>query len=377
MLGMYSIVKGECDPLFSQVKDQFLANLTESSPSELGAALAVYVDDELVVDLWGGYLDSQRNRAWRRDTPSCVFSCTKGIVAILAMRLVQAGILDYDERVATYWPEYGCHGKEDTRVKQLLSHQAGLPVLAMDLAPGEIWNWKAVTGALAASEPRWAVGTRHGYHALTWGYLVGCLLERASGLPLRVLLQQEVCDPLQVNFSFGLAAEKIASAATLVSTSPDASPVVSLEKATRLDEAALLTAEVASSDSWRAALIPGANGHCSAIDLATIYQGLIASDSTYLDKNIIAEATTVQVSGKDQVLGLESAYGLGFQLATADLTPGFSQGRSCWGHKGIYGSTGFVDPDKNLAVGYVMNRCGDMNGDQRSSRLLAAIYDCL
>jgi CubicO group peptidase (beta-lactamase class C family) len=150
-----------------------------------------------------------------------------------------------------------------------------------------------------------------------------------------------------------------------------------LEKITKLDEAVLLAPAVANSQHWRATLIPGANGHCSAIYLATFYQSLIAAGITYLYQNILAQATAVQVSGKDAVLRVESAYGMGFQLSTKDVTPGSSVSSGCWGHKGIYGATGFVDPDKKMAVGYVMNRCGDMQGDERAKKLLASIYSCL
>jgi CubicO group peptidase (beta-lactamase class C family) len=379
---MKSSVQGRCDPRFSRVERQFEENMTDASAGELGASLAVYCRGQLVIDIWGGHRDSLRQNAWQRDTPACVFSCTKGVVSIIAMRLVQADLLDYDEKVTTYWPEYGCHGKEGTQVKQLLSHQAGLPILATDLEPGNIWDWSAVTSALAASEPKWSAGSRHGYHALTWGYLVGSVLERAAGISLAALLQREVCEPLHVNFSFGLVAENAARAATLeaVSSASQSAGLMTakaLEEMTKLDEAVLLTPEVANSKHWRNALIPGANGHCSAVDLATIYQSLIAVGSAYVDQDILAQATATQVSGKDAVLKVESAYGMGFQLSTKDVTPGSSSSSSCWGHKGIYGATGFVDADQQLAVGYVMNRCGDMQGDERAKKLLASIYGCL
>lgn len=370
-------VQGRCDPLFSKVEQQFRANLHDTDDGELGASLAVYHHGKLVVDIWGGYRDSRRECAWQRDTPVCVFSCTKGVVSIIAMRLVQAGLLDYEEKVTTYWPEFGCHGKADTRVEQLLSHQAGLPRLATALKAGEIWNWASVTSALAASAPKWQAGERHGYHALTWGYLVGSLLERAAGVSLRALLQREICDPLDVSFSFGLPRENTANAATLVSVAAAAGTesVMSasvLDSMTQLDEAVLLTPAAANSAHWRAAQIPGANGHCSAIDLATIYHSL--RDNSYVREDIVAQATALQVSGKDAVLGMESAYGMGFQLPTVDITPG--AGDSCWGHKGIYGATGFVDPEQKLAVAYVMNRCGDAQGDERAKSLLASIYTC-
>lgn len=371
---------GRCEPLFADVERQFLANLTAAEGAEQGASLAVYHEGRLVVDLWGGYRDASRHQAWQRDTPVCVFSCTKGVVAIIAMRLVHAGLLDYEEKVATYWPEFGCRGKEGTSVGQLLSHRAGLPRLTTELGAGEIWNWSAVTGALAASAPKWPVGERHGYHALTWGYLVGSVLERAAGLPLRRLLQRDICTPLGVNFSFGLPAERAQQAASLVhpaGVAPEPVSESALESMTRLDEAALLVPAVANSEHWRAALIPGANGHCTALDLATIYQRLIEPDSDFVARDVVAQATALQVCGRDAVLGVESAYALGLQLPTADVTPGSGDSDSCWGHKGIYGATGFVDPDRKLAVGYVMNCCGDPQGDARARRLLAAVYRSL
>ena len=382
VIDVNSTVQGRCDRRFYRVKQQFMENMADARAGELGASLAVYCGSQLVIDLWGGYRDSLRQNAWHRDTPVCVFSCTKGVVSIIAMRLVQAGLLDYDEKVTTYWPEFGCHGKESTQVKHLLSHQAGLPILATDLEAGKIWDWSVVTSALAASEPKWLAGTRHGYHALTWGYLVGSVLERAAGISLGALLQREVCGPMRVNFSFGLDAESAARAATLVDFSstgetPGLMTAMALEKMTKLDEAALLNPAVANSQHWRAALIPGANGHCSAIDLATIYQGLIATGKTYLDQDILAQAAAIQASGKDAVLRVESAYGMGFQLPTEDLTPGSAVSSGCYGHKGIYGATGFVDPEQKLAVGYVMNRCGDVQGDERAKALLASIYSCV
>ena len=375
-IGTGVCVSGESDNRFARVQERFIDNMTVACPRELGAALAVYVDGRLVVDLWGGYADQQRTRRWQRNTPVCVFSCTKGVVSILAMRLVQAGLLDYDALVADYWPEYARHGKEETRISHLLGHQAGLPVLEAELEPGDVWCWPSVCTALSNSSPKWRPGSRHGYHALTWGYLVGSVLERAGAAPLETLLQREVCEPFEAEFSLGLAQEARDKAANLVGAS-SVLPVVPLHQMTRLDEASLLTPAAANSPSWRGAIIPGANGHCSAGHLAKIYQGLLDSDRALVAGEIIERATTVQTLGQDAVLGMESAYGMGFQLATKALTPGCAESGPCWGHKGIYGATGFIDPDYNLAVAYVMNYCGDSHSDERSGALLSSIYECL
>ncbi len=367
---------GQCHKRFSGVEKQFLKNLTDASPLEVGAALAVFVDGELVVDLYGGQRDVLHGAPWQQQTPVCVFSCTKGVVSVLAMRLVQQGRLDYDAPVAQYWPEYACHGKESTSVAQLFSHQAGLPNLEGELASGDIWHWDSMCAALAASTPKWEPGKRHGYHALTWGYLVGAVLERAAGLPLETLLQQELCDVLRVNFNFGLPVDCAGAVAQLCSESQQSADAQALGRMRSLDESVLLTPAVANSQPWRNSLIPGANGHCTAVDLATIYQHLLPGNN-YVDRELVEYASAVQVAGRDAVLGVESAYGLGFQIATRELSPGLANGLHCWGHRGIYGATGFVDETNGLAVAYVMNYCADPQGDQRSKRLLESIYASL
>lgn len=374
-------MEGECDPHFTGVADQFRDNFSRASQSkaslnEIGAAITVYAGGRRVVELWGGYRDAELTQLWQRDTPVCVFSCTKGIVSILAMRLVQAGLLDYDARVVEYWPEYGRYGKEHTLVKHLLSHQAGLPALNTVMELGEVWRWPSVCDALSNSTVQWKPGSRHGYHALTWGYLVGAVLERAGGAPLDALLQREVCDVLPARFDFGLASSQVLNAANLISAAPELEKNT-LNQLTKLDSSLLLTTPSANSEHWRNACIPAANGHCSASNLATIYQGFLLEGETFLSSEIIERATATQAEGHDTVLGLQSAYGMGFQLPTDDLTPGSHVSDRCIGHKGMYGSTGFFDAENGLAVGYVMNHCGDPRGDERVQRLLASVYECL
>src|SRR5580704_3440275 len=169
-------VDGSCDAAFAGVREAFAANF--DGGLELGASLAISVDGRNVVDLWGGYLDLGRTRPWERDSLVCVFSCTKGVVAIAVMWAVAHGFVDLDAPVASYWPEFAAEGKGDIPVRWLLTHEAGLPAIGRRMPLGSLSDWEAMTDALAAQEPWWEPGTTHGYHGVTFGHLVGEVLRR-------------------------------------------------------------------------------------------------------------------------------------------------------------------------------------------------------
>ena len=169
-------IQGVCDPRFQGVKEAFAQNFVDYG--EVGAAVAVMVAGRMVVDLWAGHADAALSRPWQQDTIVNVFSTTKGMTAICAHRLADQGLLDIDAPVAKYWPEFAQAGKEDLPVRYLLSHRAGLPAVRQMLPAGAAYNWETMTSALAAEEPWWKPGTKHGYHALTHGYLVGEVVRR-------------------------------------------------------------------------------------------------------------------------------------------------------------------------------------------------------
>jgi hypothetical protein len=178
------VIEGNCDPRFARVRAAFAENFAQRN--EYGAAVAVYVDGVPVLDLWGGHADRDRTRPWTRDTIVNLFSTTKGLTAICAHRLADQGMLDFDAPVARYWPEFAQAGKATIPVRQLLNHQAGLPALRRQLPAGAMFDWTAMTAALAAEEPWWTPGTRHGYHAITYGWLVGEVV-RVEPRPIRAL----------------------------------------------------------------------------------------------------------------------------------------------------------------------------------------------
>jgi CubicO group peptidase (beta-lactamase class C family) len=158
-----SKIHGYCDPEFTPVKEVFEEHF--ETGKELGAGIAVTLDGRSVVDLWGGYADPERRRPWEKDTLVNVYSTTKGIAATCIHRLVDQGLLDLDRKVSHYWPEFGRSGKEDIRVRLLLSHEAGLPAIDEPLSPEAIFDWDTMTHALAQQAPLWEPGAKHGYHA--------------------------------------------------------------------------------------------------------------------------------------------------------------------------------------------------------------------
>ncbi len=210
-------VEGDCDPRFSGVRDAFAAGFAPGPDGalELGASLAVEVDGRLVVDCWGGWADAARTRPWERDTIACVFSCTKGLAAMALLRLVDAGRVDLDAPVATYWPEFATAGKADLPVRYLLTHEAGLSAISRPMPFGSLSDWDAMVDALAAQEPWWEPGSGHGYHGVTFGHLVGEVVRRVEHRTVGRVLGDDIVAPLGVDCFLGLPASEDARTAEM------------------------------------------------------------------------------------------------------------------------------------------------------------------
>ena len=208
-------IYGSCDPRFVKVRELFQRGF--DSGQEIGAAVSFVLDGKSVVDLWGGHYDEARTREWERDTLVNVYSTTKGMVAICANQLIERGLLDIEAPVARYWPEFAAGGKQDLKVRWLLSHQAGLPAVRETLPPGSLYDWDRMCAALAAQEPWWVPGTAHGYHAFTYGHLVGEIVRRITGESLGTYFRKNVAEPLGADFHIGLAPEHDARTADVYS----------------------------------------------------------------------------------------------------------------------------------------------------------------
>src|SRR5581483_2433368 len=195
-------IDGTCDPRFERVREAFAENFAKRG--ELGAAVAVTVNHQPVVDLWGGYADQARTHPWARDTIVNVYSATKGFAATCVNRLADQGLVDLEAPVARYWPEFAQNGKEHLPVRFILGHRAGLPAIRHPLEQGALLNWDLMTAALAAEQPWWEPGTRHGYHALTLGYLLGEIVRRVTSRMIGSYCREEIAGPLDLDFHIGL-----------------------------------------------------------------------------------------------------------------------------------------------------------------------------
>ena len=382
-------IEGTCDARFSRVRDAFAENF--EARNEVGAGAAVTLDGKTVVNLWGGFTDREKTKPWTSDTIANVYSTTKGITAICAHRLADKGLLDLDAPVSRYWPEFAQAGKGKVPVRFLLSHRAGLPAVAKPLAEDSIFSWDAMASALAEQEPWWEPGTKHGYHALTFGWLVGEVIRRITGKTPGVYLRDEIAGPLGADFQIGLDAKHDARVAGLIPSPPPAPGEPNLfadiakypESVTAkafMNPPVLSKPGLVNSREWRAAEIPAANGHGTALSLARIYGALARGgdlDGVHvMSKNEIARCSEEQSIGADAVLVLSTRFSLGFMMSQ----PGASLGPNpkSFGHPGAGGSLGYADPEAKIGFGYVMNRMqSSILIDPRATALIDAVYASL
>ncbi len=384
---MHIAPEGTCQPQFKLVRDAFAENF--ASRGDVGASVAVIAHGVPVVDLWGG--EAAPSRPWQQDTIANVWSSTKAVVALAAQILVDRGSLNVDAPVAQYWPEFAAGGKEALPVRYLLSHRAGLSGAREPLNIDELADWGRVVAALAAMEPWWEPGTVSGYHALTYGYLVGEVIRRISGRTPGRFVADEIAGPLGADVHIGLGSEAIARAATMSMESPgDDSDVAAMFATLTPAAIAALTnpsmaapeaAAIANTEWWRRAEIPAANGHATARGLATVYGALAGSesnDSRIVSFEAVERMREGQGRGVDLVLGAgmggaEMEFGLGVILSGPEGQ--YGPNPRAFGHDGYGGSFGMADPENGIAIGYVMNHMGvALAGDPRKAELIEAVY---
>lgn len=391
-------IHGTCDPKFAGVREAFAENFAERR--EIGASVAVMVDGQIVVDLWGGSADRRGTRPWKRDTLANVYSTTKGITAICAHRLVDKGELDLDAPVAKYWPEFAQAGKGDMPVRYLLGHRAGLPAVSKPLPDEALYSWEAMTGALAEQEPWWKPGESHGYHAITYGWLVGELIRRITGKSVGRYFREEIAGPLSLDFWIGLPASEHERVARMAQAKPSEAPDsgeragqpnlmrMMMENPTGITARAfanpmsLARPGVVNTPEWRQAELPAANGHATARSLATLYGALAAGGvlgrTRVLSPESIGRCSAEQSRGPDEVLQVSTRFGLGFMLPQEHRSTRFGPNDGAFGHPGAGGSLGYADPEARVGFGYVMNHMGfSLIVDPRPAALIDALYESL
>jgi len=379
---MATELHGQVAPGFEAVADCFRANFErDDAYREVGASLAVYRGEDLVVDLFAGHADAEGARPWTRDTLVNVWSTTKGVTAIALAVLVDRGLIDYAAPVARFWPQFAQNGKGEITVSQLLSHQAGLPGFVDPMPLADFCDWQIVTSRLAAQAPMWPPGTKNSYHAMTFGFLAGELIRRVSGASVGQFLARDVAGPLGADVFIGLDERLEPRVAPLI-----APRIVAAFDAANMPPEAL--AAVTNPDmiptlpndrAWRAAEIPAGNGHATAVGLARLY-GAVANGGALggvriMRPETVAALDTIQTDRVDVLLGAAPFWRNG--VAGNEIGT-FGPNPKVFGHPGWGGSFGCADTENAVAIGYVMNQMGDRAvGDPRDVALCEAVYACL
>ncbi len=372
-------IQGSCDARFEAVRKAMANNF--SSHDDVGACVAVSIEGEMVVDLWGGHRDAAKTLPWEEDTIVNVYSSTKTMAALCALVLADRGQLDFHEKVATYWPEFAQNGKEQVEVRHFMSHSAGLSGLDEPCGPPEVYDWDAVVNALAKQAPWWEPGTASGYHALTQGHLIGEVVRRITGVSIGEFFAKEIAGPLGADFHIGTDEAHFDRIGELIP--PSTGPAVGAigdSIAARSFRSPAIDATQSRTAEWRKAEIPAANGHGNARSIVRV-QTAVANLGKAWGVDLMSEASArrifeEQTNGTDLVLDVPLVFGLGYGLSNPEMPMGPNEHIAYWGGWG--GSTVVVDQDARLCVSYVMNRMeGELLGDMRGFGILQAAYESL
>jgi CubicO group peptidase (beta-lactamase class C family) len=374
-------VHGTCAARFDAVREAFAANF--DAGREVGASFAATLDGEPVVDLWAGDADRAGTRRWEHDTIVNVFSTTKAMTATCAHMLVDRGLLDVDAPVVRYWPEFAAGGKAAMPVRFLLSHTAGLAGVRTPLPTEALFDWERMTAALAAETPWWPPGSANGYHAMTFGFLVGELIRRITGVSPGTFFREEVARPLAADFHIGLPASEDDRVAEMIAPPRTELGGVAVDRASLAGQVLAnppLRPEYANRLDWRRAEIPAANGHGNARSVARVLSALACGGTLdgvrLLGETTLRRAIEQQAYAKDLVLGRTFRWGLGFMLTSDELPLGPNP--HVFGHGGWGGSLGFADLDARVSWAYVMNRMSPgTTGDSRAAGMVGALYGAL
>jgi CubicO group peptidase (beta-lactamase class C family) len=367
---------------YEQVRDAFAANFAERG--EIGASVAVVANGEPVVNLWAGWADPAGTQPWQAGTLTNVWSTTKAMTSLCVAILMDRAGLDPDTPVARYWPEFAAAGKADIPLRWVLTHRSGLSGLTTPVTVADYLDWEKITSLLAAQQPLWEPGTASGYHAMTFGFLVGEVVRRVTGQTLGEFFAAEVARPLDADFCIGLPEADLPRCGSLQGVRPTEEEQSALAAAyANAHPAALaalvnpaLTGDEANDPDWRMAEIPAANGHGTALALATI-MGALADGSQRLISTATMEAMRAgQGTYHDLVLGFPLEFGLG--IARSGPEQHFGPNPAAFGHDGFGGSATCADPEAGLAVAYVMNRMGmNLVDDPRKMAIVEATYQSL
>lgn len=390
-------ITGFVAPGFERVREEFAANFDERG--DVGAGFSLYRDGQKVIELYGGVTEAGGSVPYGPEHLQLVFSSTKGATALLAHILAERGDLDFDDLVVDYWPEFGAKGKDKIPVSWLLTHESGLIDIDGPMSFEDAMYWDEVIDALSESTPAWEPGTARGYHAITFGYLIGEVMRRATGRPIGPLFAEEVARPLGLDFWIGLPESQYSRVVPLITPTPppgvhfgdpDAPPPGLIEmlrlvmggdsllvRALSAPGGAFGDADACNRPEAWGAEVPSANGITNAPSLARMYAAMIGEvDGVRLiSEATLKNAIEVRTSGPDHVMIFDIPFGLGFMRDSPFAKLGSP---NSFGHYGAGGSVGFADPVAGISFGYVMNKMElGIAGDPRTAALIDAVYACL
>ena len=393
--GHWFTLEGSVVDGFEPVRDAFIENFRVED--EVGAACSVVIDGRTVVDLWGGWRDGAMTRPWDAHSTVCMMSVAKGITGIAFNMLVDRGMIDLDQPVTAYWPEFAQNGKEHIRVRWLLDHRAAIPVLTNDpMYPGGMFDREAYVKALEVQAPLWEPGTRAAYHVHNQGFLLGEVMRRVCGLTVGPFVRQEIAGPLGAEYWIGgMSAQEQAHVAEIL---PNMNARLFAAKDVAMPDNAEWTGETLrplafrqnpdepwhmtlNKPAWREVEIASGNGHGNARGVARIYGALVSPVS-------INAVTLMSLEGMERMIAeqhnqtellQERPYhqALGVLLNTPEAVYMGPNPRS-FGHHGIGGSIGFGDPDRRIGFSYACNKLHSV-GDNgpRARRLIDALYSVI
>lgn len=379
-----SEIKGTYNEQFKNVR--YLLESKVDSGEDIGASIAVYIDGEPVVDIYGGYVDETKTKEWQSDTIVNTFSTTKTMTALSMLILADRGVIDLDERVATYWPEYAQKGKENTLVKHFLGHSAGMPGWAEPATLEDICDLDTATQMLAEQTPWWEPGTQIGYHPITFGPLISEVIRRASGKTLTQLFNEEVAGAIGADFQIGVRPEDDDRVSNLIQSNP---PRQRAGDGSMTDQAFFnpyIFPQTSATPTWRRAELGGSNGHGTAKGAAMVQQVLACSGEAF-GKRLLSEEGAARVlevigEGADSIAGFAAKWGMGYALNNATVDALFEKRFAghriaVWGGSG--GSIAFNDLDERMTIAYVMNKhVEDQTGlGYRGVEIINATYDAL
>ena len=362
---------------FAACREALAASLADGY--DLGCGLAVVQGGETVVDLWGGFADAAKTRAWRADTLTNIWSATKGVLALAVAMAVERGRLSYAAPVAEVWPEFAANGKEAIDLDLIMSHRAGLNQLDVPMDLQGVYDWHPYVDALAGMAPLWEPGSRCVYHAMTYGHLAGEALRRVEGRMPGRFIAEEIAGRLGIDLFVGLP-EREEHRVAEITASEDASDWLAEVERSGYRSAVHgpdVTALTPNRRDWRAAQIPAGNGQATARALARLYGVLATGGGDLISPRGIRAATAERFDGMDVSMNLPTRFGAGFRLGGPESQLGPNP--ASFGHSGWGGAFAFADPDNGLGVAYVMNRMLGSAEDSvtRHRRMIDAIYGAL